>query len=515
MHIAVFTTHPLFQRHFATELERIQQHLNAGDRVTVLVCDAELLACETNNYHEPAQCALCIKSRDTGLALLDRKNTGDLTVRPFYAITADARQRLAQELHSVRTQFESIADMEAYTIEEFDLGKAALSSIISYVMDNNLDLVRHNDLVRRYILSGLMSYRSVQAFLDEASERGERVDRFYIFNGRMTNVRGVLRACESRKVEFFVHEAAAGDSTYSLFENRMPHDIAYMTRCIQEHWQNALQQRTEAERHALAEEWFVRRARGIKVNGYSFVEQQQQGLLPSDWNPHKRNIVIFNSADFEFIMVSEEYKHHIYQTQLDGIERIVRDLQPFAEYHLYLRIHPNLANVPNELAPLLALKAPNLTTLTPTDVVSTYAMMQEADKIVTFGSTVGIEAPFWDKPSILGGRAVYQQLGATYNPDSHEELTGLLLTEGLPPKDKLGSLMYGYFYNTFGIPFRHYQGENFFAGTFNGKAPFANRWLFRLNTLYKRVTPESIQDALNKRYAEHTLQRLTHEHNQH
>jgi len=139
--------------------------------------------------------------------------------------------------------------------------------------------------------------------------------------------------------------------------------------------------------------------------------------------------------------------------------------------------------------------------------------MQQADKVVTFGSTVGIEAPFWGKPSILGGRAVYQQLGSTYNPDSHEELMGLLLTSGLPPNDKLGSLMYGYFYNTFGIPFQYYKGENFFAGTFNGKAPFANRWLFRLHTLYKRVTPESVQQAVNKRYAERTLQHLTHGYN--
>jgi hypothetical protein len=244
------------------------------------------------------------------------------------------------------------------------------------------------------------------------------------------------------------------------------------------------------------------------VNGYTFVERQQRGLLPASWDESKRNVVVFNSADFEYAMVGEEYNNHVYPNQIVGIERLVADLLPHTDVHVYLRVHPNLATVPRELAPVMALRSPNLTTLAPHDPVSSYALMAAADRIVVFTSTVGIEAPFWDKAVILAGKANYQELGATYNPDSHEQVLEMLLRDSLPPKDKTGSLQYGYFFNTFGIPFKRYKAHDFYGGTFNGRVPFANRWLFRLNTLYKKIVPRALQASLNQRFAVSSLRKL-------
>jgi hypothetical protein len=88
--------------------------------------------------------------------------------------------------------------------------------------------------------------------------------------------------------------------------------------------------------------------------------------------------------------------------------------------------------------------------------------------VLTFNSTVGIEATFWDKPSILAGPSLYDQLGSNYIPTSHEEVMSLLLQRNLQPKGKHGALMYGYFFNSFGKPFRYFQPEHFSGGTFKG-----------------------------------------------
>jgi hypothetical protein len=493
--VAFFFTHPLFQRHFATDLELIQRHLDAGDEVTALSCDAQLLACDINTYHEPGQCFLCRKTRDVGISLL----RGNIEHRSFLSLNEENRRELA----SLQTEFRSVQELQSYVLNNYDVGMAALSSIVSYVMNADLDMQEHKELIRRYILSGVAAYRSVQNFL-----RSHAIDTFYFFNGRMAIARAIMRACESEGVAFIVHEAAAGDHTYSLFENSLPHSIDLMTRMMREHWEKAND--APDERLRIAEEWFQNRARGVKVNGYSFVERQQPGLLPANWDETKRNIVIFNSADFEFVWVSEEYQHHIYENQLDGIVRIIESLLPHkASYHVYLRIHPNLANIHNELRPLLALNYENLTTILPEEKISTYALMAQADKVITFGSTVGIEAPYWGKPSILGGKALYQNLGSTYNPSSHSKLMELLFTSELPPCDRAGALLYGYFYNSFGIPFERYQPKNFFSGTFQGKEPFANKWLFRAWTAYKMVTPLSLQQKLNDRFVAHSLKTLT------
>lgn len=497
-HIAFFTTHPLFQRHFATDLELIQNHLDSGDDVSVLYCDAELLACDTNTYHEPGQCLLCRKTRDIGLSLVQARGQGTIKQRPFHNLTPVNRA----ELLSIKTEFASLHELQAYSVDNFDVGMAALSSIVSYVMNAELDLEEHKDLIKRYILSGMIAYRSVQNFLRERN-----VDKFYFFNGRMATVRAIMRACQSEGVQFTIHEGAAGNNTYSLYDNSLPHSISLMTHLMRENWEQAIA--NPVERHRKADEWFQNRAKGVKVNGYSFVENQEQGLLPKDWNPNKTNIVIFNSADFEFVWVSDEYQHHIYHDQLDGIRHIIESLLPHKDtFHVYLRIHPNLATIENELRPLLAMQYENLTTILPTDKTSSYALIAHAAKVVTFGSTVGIEAPYWGKPSILGGKALYQNLGSTYNPASHDELMTLLLSQDLPPRSADGAMMYGYFYNSFGIPFQRYKPKNFFSGTFNGQEPFANRWLFRAFTVYKRITPESVQRNINERYVESTLKRI-------
>ena len=161
------------------------------------------------------------------------------------------------------------------------------------------------------------------------------------------------------------------------------------------------------------------------------------------------------------------------------MERIVQSLsQSEHNIHLYLRIHPNLKAIDNaQTRELATLKADFLTVLLPEDPVSTYALMKEADKVVTFGSTTGIEAVFWGIPSILAGPAYYGNLGGTYNPQSHEELIALLHAD-LSPKDKTPALMYGYYFNNYGVPFKYYEALGMTEGKFKGRKLVAKptRW---------------------------------------
>jgi hypothetical protein len=109
-----------------------------------------------------------------------------------------------------------------------------------------------------------------------------------------------------------------------------------------------------------------------------------------------------------------------------------------------------------------------LSVIPPEAPADTYTLLRNADKVLTFGSTVGIEAVFWGKPSILAGPSFYRNLGGTYNPSSHEELLSLL-REDLEPKDRLPAIRYGYYMNSYGIPFRHYEAEDFAHGRFRGR----------------------------------------------
>jgi hypothetical protein len=94
--------------------------------------------------------------------------------------------------------------------------------------------------------------------------------------------------------------------------------------------------------------------------------------------------------------------------------------------------------------------------------------------VLTFGSTVGIEAVFWGTPSIHAGVSYYHHLGGTYNASSHEDVIALLKAD-LPPKDRTAAFVYGYYLNTYGIPFKYFQATGVGAGRFKGQAIFVRQ----------------------------------------
>ncbi len=495
MHIAIFNTHPLFQRHFATELELAQKHLKAGDTVTLLHCDGEMPACETNEEHAPARCGLCVMSRKAGVNALT--DTTNLYQRPFLFLTEQDKR----DIEHLPRNFQTLEESINYAIDKYDIGSSVMSSVICSLKDSTPNMAEYADLIYRYMLSAFITYRSVRNFL-----RQTKVDCFYIFNGRMSMTRGILRACEAEGVEFYTHECGNDSETYSTFHNQMPHGIQMMTDLMLQHWQNAV---SSVERETVGAAWFQNRAKGVKVNGYSFVEQQRAGMLPSERDPNKRHIAIFNTGSFEYVTVGDDYRNHLYSNQIEGLRRIIASLEPYKGIlHLTIRIHPNLANLPKEINPVLRLQSDFVTVVPPESPVSTYALIQHSEKVVVFNSTVGIESVFFGKPSILAGKTTYQELGGNYTPQTHEELIALILQQDLPPKDKLGALIYGYFLNTFGTPFEFYKAQTFFGGTFNGRIPMANRWLFRLDTLYKRTAPKAIQNLIIERFTRRTRRKI-------
>jgi hypothetical protein len=70
--------------------------------------------------------------------------------------------------------------------------------------------------------------------------------------------------------------------------------------------------------------------------------------------------------------------------------------------------------------------------------------MEHCATVVTFGSTMGAEATFWSKPSILLGRAAYEGLGVAHEPRTYEEFEDLVLDSTLTPRGRLAAFKYGY-----------------------------------------------------------------------
>jgi len=475
-----------------TGLEIAQNHVDTGDNVVFLHCSAELLACENNRIHDMPRCIECIARRNTGLSCI----APSIKAQSFLKLTAADQNEMAR----LKTRFSSLEELRRYTLENFDIGMGVLSSLISYTRHPTPDLTINADLVQRLTISAYAVFRSIQNYLDAYD-----VNKVYVFNGRTANPRGVIRACQSRGVSYSVCEMGHSIHHYGLWDNTTPHSLEYTQNAIRERWKAATQ---DPNREILGSEFFQDRAKGCPKEWESFVSGQTHGLLPPDWNNKKCNIVIFTSSEDEFAAAGDEWQNKLYENQLDGLRRISQSLCGQGDkLHIYLRMHPNSSSMPdNYNQQFLHLASEFLTVIDPTNPVSTYTLMRAADKVVTFGSTTGIEAVFWGTSSILAGTAFYGGLGGTYNPKSHKELIDLLLAR-LPPKTREAALMYGYYFSSYGIPYRHYKPTDFGEGEFKDRNILrSHRWITRM-VYYGRRTKLSTY-FLNPPFGWFTKKRL-------
>jgi hypothetical protein len=88
--------------------------------------------------------------------------------------------------------------------------------------------------------------------------------------------------------------------------------------------------------------------------------------------------------------------------------------------------------------------------------------MRACDKIITFGSTIGVEAAYWGKPSILLGRAHYEDLNCCYILQTYDVLFEMI-ERPLFSKPKMNAIMYGYWQIAAGIDFEKFRPEYYFG----------------------------------------------------
>ena len=120
-------------------------------------------------------------------------------------------------------------------------------------------------------------------------------------------------------------------------------------------------------------------------------------------------------------------------------------------------------------------------------MIDTYALMDAADIVVTFGSTIGAEAAFWGKPVVLLGNSFYDRLEGFYVPATHEEAI-VLLQQDLQPIPSKDVLKYGYWELERGIYYKYYKGTALFEGTFMGKSIAVTRLQKLVNFLLVKKT---------------------------
>lgn len=381
-------------------------------------------------------------------------------VRNDFFYLNDDEQKIVEEFESL--SFSSSADVRSIKLEGAEIGLAALGSLISLLREPELDVVTHRKLVILALQTAAIAFYSIRNHL-----KLQNPDKFVVFNGRFAELRSALCAAQSVNIPSYVHERSGVLEKYSITANGSPHDLTIMKKIIEGVSAESTLDRSEQIR--IAAEWYTERRDNKSQSWYSYIENQQKGVLP-ELSSGRCNVVIYNSSEDE-MEAFDYWKNPIYRNQVDGINKIAENISNDPRFKLFLRIHPNLKGVDNsQVKAIISLKErfPSLTVIPAESPVNTYDLMDACDVVVSFGTTVGIEAAYAGKPVFLLGRAIFEDLDCCMKPKSHDEFISILeqFVSGdrdmIPDADRLieGTTKYGLFKKLWGEEYSYVKPCN-------------------------------------------------------
>lgn len=411
-----------------------------GNEVTFVICNESLGICPMNMGRSSMLCKICREKR---------KNIVSIFPPSIKVVEiSDYIDKIdLNELKSVKFDYNSIDEIKQLQFHRVHVGLACLSTYI--YKTRNLNPLMDDEF--KMFFDAFLNKTCYLTLLQEKIIEEEQPDEITFFNGRFSNSRTLIDLAKNHNIHsracdgIYLNSARYGKlSSYdSMLQN-----LDAKKKLINDAWNDESIPLYEKEQ--IGRWFFESKINQRFVSDTNYVKGQHLGKMPKDWDDNKTNYVIFNSSEDEFCAIDESWeKAAVFKDQIEGINFICKTLgSESPNVHIYLRIHPNLRNIKYRYhTDLLSLpeKYQNITVIDGNSDISSYSLMAAADKVIVFGSTIGLEASYAGKPVINLAGADYGFLNATYNPSTKDEFKELLVDSNLKPLDKYNCLKYGYF----------------------------------------------------------------------
>ena len=425
-----YCTSSLHNPHAGVMLNKMLSDKRKGIEVVMAYCDRALPSCITNIHGNKGICAVC-------------KHMQRQMIRnyiPDIQVIAISDKMFHNSLSTFI--YDDVINLKEIVYRDVNIG---LSLHSYYVTISRRPSGQVSPAERTYFDQILTS---LCRFVDYAYDLVERIkpDVITIYNGRMFENRLFYEIAVKKGIAFESEEVCWRINQPSIrveYHGALPLDIRQLTDMAKDLWNSS--DRSEEEKTKIGSSFFLNRRNGKPTNDFIYIDKQVKNLLPEGFDEKQRNFVIFNSSEDEIVSLGGDWdENNLFESQYEAIKFVIEYLPENS--HLYLRIHPNLKGLNAEYhMNLYKLQDERLTIIPPESPVSSYALMDVAEKVLVMGSTMGVESCYWGRPVINLHKSEYYYLDVAYNPQTKEELISML--EGhLEPKDKKGALLYGYYY---------------------------------------------------------------------
>lgn len=433
MNILFYHTSPLLAHHFGVLMDEAEIFSRKGHIVNFAICDGAIDICFSNPRKDPSICKICKLMTNKALKNLSKKVN----------IIKLSKYKSAEKYSF---NYNSVDEIKQIKYKKCNIGYAVLSAYITMTRNGSPKI---NDEFKCYFDKTLAESCKLTDILDSLYTE-INPDLACLFNGRFYEQKPFYDLAIQKNINVRSYEVIGGygEPYYKVFyDNITPHNILGNIQKVENLWNSS--ELDNAKKENIGKTFFENRRNGIPACDVVYTNKQVSGCLPKGWDNSKRNIVIFNSSEDEYASIGDEYeKLSFYKTQIEGIKSVLELTKDNKDIHFYLRIHPNLSNIKYRYhTDLLSLdkQYENVTIIPGHDKTSSYDLMDKAEKIIVFGSTMGLEAAYWNKPVILLSGAFYYHTNLCYKPHNKEELYSLI-TSSLLPLDNKEAIKFGFYY---------------------------------------------------------------------
>ena len=345
-------------------------------------------------------------------------------------------------------------------------GSAMGRAILQVHPDSNTPISDVHYWPKRWLKLATKSYAFVYDQTRELIER-RGITALVVYNGRFLHDGAAIAAATNMGIPVASYDSGGNQTDFDLTTDPT-HDWAALQRRMLDlyaAWE-------PAERESLGSEWFEGRINHTDPQNALFVESQKPGTRISDL-PSNRTVVFFSSSGDEIVELGLDWDA-FFGGQSEALMLLADQCRQLPGYSLIVRTHPHNRFKPaHDVAEWTAdvEEAKPEIHIDQHSPVDSYELMRQADIIVTYGSTTGVEAGFAKKPVIVMGPSAYDLLGCATPVSSVTELRHAL--ELAEPGDWEGAVSYGLMMMRRGFLFSFVERDLEF-GYRLGNQPFAN-----------------------------------------
>lgn len=280
-------------------------------------------------------------------------------------------------------------------------------------------------------------------------------DLCYVYNGRFAVSYAIHGVCQRYHIPCLFHERGSDINRFEIFDKFIQSFKNYHNRIYS--LTNGLSSMIiDYEAHK-----FYIEKRGVNPTDWpSFLPKIRETPFLKDLG--NDFLVFFTSADFEMGAFIESTDAGM-GDQLESLKQLCTACK-FHKKRLIVRFHPNSRDSVDNLPMYELLDSMEVLYFKPDSHIDSYALMDAAEKVFTFGSTIGIEASYWGKPSFSLARYIGQTAAPTSVIDSSKKLHHAI---SAPAEKDMASyifaLHYGCYMARFGTTFEFFKFNDFFS----------------------------------------------------